>query len=186
MDEVHKSWLNLSATVSEEIIQESFEEYYSRIQKMECFSNIPKVVFSQWIYMHHHKNFSKKHYGWIDYEKVRFKLCELETDKLVKLHTLEAHDSYKCLAEIKDFKNFSCKKKYIRYWKEHGTWKTPPVVLDVKSFSSVIPTWAEVFGEYHLIEGYTRLGYLLAVKAMAVEGKTIIAPKHKVFLMSKI
>lgn len=187
MKNIHDSWVKLSNKVSDEdVLQESFEEYYSRIQQFGCFSHIPVEVLEQWLYLHHHHNFSKRNYGWINYEKVRFNLCELETEKLVKINTIESHDSYKSLAANNKIKNFCCSKTDKKIWKSHGTWKTPPVILDVESFKPDVPTWTDIKGKYHLIEGYSRFGYMLAVKIMSEHGEAIIATKHKVFLMSKI
>ena len=187
MNKIHDSWLKLSNKVSkDDILLESFKEYYSRIKQLGSFSHIPDEVLEQWLYLHHHHNFSKINYGWINYENVQFKTCELETEKLIELNTLDSHDSYKSLASNTKIKDFCCSKTDKKFWKNNGTWKTPPVVIDVESFKPDIPAWTDIKGKFHLVEGYSRLGYLLAVKAMSEQGEATIAATHNVFLMSRI
>jgi hypothetical protein len=70
----------------------------------------------------------------------------------------------------------------MKFWKEHGTWRVPIVILDCGSLKS-IPKYAEIKGRYQLIEGHTRLGYAKALMKMALVGSGKIAESHEIFLL---
>ena len=51
----------------------------------------------------------------------------------------------------------------LEYWKMKGTWRVAPIILDARTLRN-IPQHSEVVPPYQLVEGHTRLGYLLALE----------------------
>jgi hypothetical protein len=71
-----------------------------------------------------------------------------------------------------------CLPKDLEHWKMHSTWRVPPIILNIKSFQH-LPSYAELGNHFQLIEGHTRLGYLLALESEGL----LRATEHKVFLL---
>jgi hypothetical protein len=70
-------------------------------------------------------------------------------------------------------------------WKENGTWKTPPIILDICSLTTEIPKWSELIPPYQLVEGHSRLGYLHSMKRISDLNIGKIALKHKIYLIKE-
>lgn len=181
---VHKSWEDLNPRKDEDGNIELFEDYYSRIKNKIGFKNFPLEVFEQWIHPHYNNDETLKNYSWIDFENIQFELVEWEFNSLKDLNIIEDYREYvESKSSYKDLKSFTCEDKDLKFWEEKGTWRIPPIILDVNSFLKDKPKWSELEKSYQLVEGHSRFGYLQSIKKI---DKTIIALKHKVFLMKKV
>ena len=89
------------------------------------------------------------------------------------------------LLHFQTFEKFCCCDKDLEYWKENGTWRTPPIIIDIKSVCSKIPDWSGLRTNYQLVEGHSRLTYLHSVKRISELSKSKFASKHKIYLMIK-
>jgi hypothetical protein len=165
---------------------EEFREYYERIKLKRDYKHILLEVYKQWIHPHHNNDETLRNYSWLNFENIEFTLCEWDFEELYKVHVIEEfQDYFKSRSVISDFDQFICNKEDIEFWKNNGTWKTPPLILDVKSLKSKIPEWSEIVFPYQLVEGHTRLGHLNSTNKIAKLGKGKLAPKHKIFLMKE-
>jgi hypothetical protein len=184
MISVHKSWKDLKPHKDEDGNIECFDDYYSRIKNKLGCENFPLEVFEQWIHPHHNNDETLKNYSWIDFENIQFELVEWEFDSLKDLHIIDDYREYvESKSTYKDLRSFTCVDRDLKFWEEKGTWRTPPIIIDVKAFLKDNPKWSELEKDYQLVEGHSRLGYLKSIKRI---DETIIAKKHKVFLLKKL
>ncbi len=179
-----KSWLDLKPLLIGYGNIEYFEDYYNRIKSKTNFSHIPETVFKQWLWANHDKTDSIKNYGWLDYENIEFQICNWPIEKFRNIYVIENYRNYYNIrASYDDLSSFHCTSEDLRNWKEYGTWRTPPVILDVESITQKIPNWCELGFPYHLVEGHSRCGYLQSMLTIDRLGKEKIAKKHEVYLM---
>ena len=176
-----KSWKELKpfrnfnqAKASDESAEECFERLRPKYK-------IPFEVIDQWIYPLYYNENTVKNYSWIDYLDSEFKKVELTTEQVSRLYVVKlflpfVREKQKNIP----FSGFSCLREDIKHWKQESTWRIPPVVLDVNSFSR-IPEYAEIVAPYQLIEGHSRLSYLLAMQRAGILEKS----EHQVYLLSK-
>lgn len=178
-----ESWDILEPFKNEYGNHEYFEDYYKRIKPINEYSHIPKKVFEQWLWAHHDKIESNINYGWIDYQKIKFDLCVWSTKQLSNVNVIDdAIDYFELRASYDNFEDFCCSDDDLEFWKNYGTWKTPPIILDVNSLKK-IPNHCKLKPPYQLVEGHSRLGYLNSMIKINKLGKGNIALYHKIFLM---
>jgi len=181
---ISESWKKLEPLKVKYGNLEPFNDYYQRIRPMTEFSHIPKTVFKQWLWAHHDKEESIKNYGWIDYKNVEFELCSWTNHQLTNIYVIkEYRDYYLNRASYNDFDRFCCIEKDLKMWRENGTWRTPPIILDINSLNDKIPDWCEIVPPFQLVEGHSRLGYLHSMFKIDKLGKSQIADEHEVYLM---
>lgn len=186
MNKIHGSWNSLRLNENEKPEYFRFEEYYERISKNDKIKFIPKPVFEQWIYPHHQEPHTLNNYAWINYENIEFELCEWNYDELKKVYVIENYrDCVHDYANFNDFDRFCCHPEDLEYWKKNGTWRTPPIILDLISISSKLPSWSDLKPPYQLVEGHSRLGYLHSMKIISELNKGRLASKHLVYLMKE-
>ncbi len=179
-----KSWLDLKPLRVKYGNIEKFEDYYGRIKLKPEFLHIPEIVFKQWLWAHHDKKESIANYGWLNYEDLEFKLCRWTNKQLANIYVIESYrDYYKNRASYNDLSYFRCTDKDLKEWRKRGTWRTPPIILDVQSISEEIPNWCELVSPHQLVEGHSRLGYLKSMVTIDKLGKEKIAEKHEIYLM---
>jgi len=184
MNKKSKSWIELEPQKVEYGNIESFENYYERIKENTKFSHIPKSVFKQWLWAHHDKAESISNYGWIDYENIEFTLCKWSNEQLTNIHVIEEYrDYYENRASYNSISSFCCIDKDLSEWKTKGTWRTPPIIIDINSLNSEIPKWSELNPRFQLVEGHSRLGYLHSMFRIDKLGKGTVAKEHEIFLM---
>ena len=158
---------------------ETEEAYFARLNAAGF--QIPRLVLDQWLYGLYYDCHTVDNYGWIDYRKARFSETTLSTEALTQLYVIkDFRDLVQQRAKAEPFKNFACIPKDVEYWKRHGTWRVPPIVIDATSFQTA-PAYAELVGPMQLIEGHNRLGYLHAL----VLADIMPASEHKVFLLRR-
>lgn len=126
--------------------------------------DIPLEVIEQWIYIHYYNRHTVNNYGWLNYNKVRFEETRVSALQLATIHTIGPYQSYVRTREANEpIDGFSCSHKDKEQWRENGTWRVPPIVIDVATLRD-IPPHAEVVAPLQLVEGHSRLGYLLAMR----------------------
>jgi hypothetical protein len=179
---VHDSWMRLKPNEIEGS-KESFDDYYPRILEKHDFSHIPKEVFEQWIHAHHDNPYTLRNYGWFDYEKVKFELVKWEASALIDIYVIESFREYvTSRAELKNLSKFMCKKEDLLTWKENGTWRTPPIIIDVRTLKTTIPRWSELQPPFQLVEGHSRYGYFKSMLEQE-KGEKRLAAYHSIYLM---
>lgn len=92
-------------------------------------------------------------------------------------------DYYENRASYDDFNSFHCNDNDLNEWKTKGTWRTPPIILDINSINESFPDWCELSSPYQLVEGHSRLGYLHSMFRIDKLGKGKVAEKHDIYLM---
>lgn len=182
---VNLSWLELKPnTINGN--QEELEKYYSRLKNDIYYGHIPESVFEQWIHAHHANDYTIKNYAWLDFNKISFESTFLNGFELRDLYVIREYDKY--VAEVSQANTFLDFDKLnvidLDCWKTKGTWRTPPIVLDINSLPR-IPRHSDISSKhkYQLVEGHTRFGYLLSVFKMSEKEKVQMNVKHEVFLM---
>lgn len=181
-----KSWNILDPLKNEYGNIEFFEDYYERIKSIVEYSHIPSKVFEQWLWAHHDKIESINNYGWLEYEKIHFELCNWSYYQLENINIInEAKDYFELRSSYDDFDYFCCTEEDLNHWKEKGTWITPPIIIDVDSLGNT-PKYCELKNKYQLVEGYSRLGYLHSMLTIDKLGKSKMASTHEIYLMKKI
>jgi len=142
--------------------------------------DVPLEVIEQWLYPLYFNIHSVINYGWLDYERVRFTEATMPASQLSELKIVEQFSGWVNGRKASTpFKEFACRPQDLAHWQEKGTWRVAPIVLDVSTLTE-IPVYAKVTGPYQLVEGHTRLGYLLAM----LRSEFIASEKqHLVYLM---
>jgi len=187
MIKIHYSWTFMNPNENEKYEDFKFDEYFERVIHNEKLRHIPKSIFEQWIYGLHFEDNTLQNYAWINYENIEFNLSDWDFNDLAKVNIIEDFkDYFNGRASYKDFDQFCCNDEDLDYWKENGTWKTPPIILDICSLTTEIPKWSELIPPYQLVEGHSRLGYLHSMKRISDLNKGKIASKHKIYLMKEV
>jgi hypothetical protein len=156
---------------------ESVDQCFRRFQAAGF--RIPYLVIEQWIYSLYYDRNTVNNYGWIDYGKATFLETVLSIDELKEIYVIQEFKDYvERRSKVSPFGGFTCVPEDLEYWKTHSTWRTPPIVLDVTTISKV-PNYADINGSIQLIEGHTRLGYLLAMK----NANLLQVHDHAVFIL---
>jgi hypothetical protein len=177
------SWMRL-ATLPEERTMWDFDAYYQRVHSL--VPNVPKAVLKQWIHGLQGEYVTRRNYAWLDYDHLHFSLEQWPTQDLLNLYVVEEYRE--CVAtreRCQNFDEFCCTKRDLTHWIEQGTWRTPPVVLDVASLST-LPPEKELVAPNQLVEGHSRVGYLHAMASMAQKGKAVLAAKHGVWVLRQL
>lgn len=137
---IHISWLELKPNAIEHGNAEWFEYYYSRIKKLEEYGHIPESVFKQWIHPHHGNYNTLSNYAWMNFKEVKFLPSEASFETLKDVYVVEDFRPYvESRGSYIDFDKFCCIEKDLQYWKENGTWRVPPIILDNSSLKNNAP-----------------------------------------------
>lgn len=180
-----ESWNILEPLKDEYENIEFFEDYYERIKSNVDYSHIPSNVLEQWLWAHHDKAESFINYGWLNYENIEFELCLWSNEQLENIYVIDyGREYFELRSSYNDFDNFFCTQEDLKFWKEKGTWKTPPIVLDVESLGK-IPRHCELKPPYQLVEGHSRLGYLHSMFTIDKLKKGNVASIHEIYLMKQ-
>lgn len=187
MEEIHNTWNQMAPLENEINGIFSFEDYYKRIVLNKKFNKIPKDVFEQWIYCLHNDFNTRKNYAWLNFEQIEFNLTEWTFNEINCVNIIDEFKDYVNLRSKNDnLEQFNCIEKDLDFWKSHGTWRVPPIILDVKSLKNSVPEWAEITPPFQLVEGHTRIGYLKSLEKITNSTDYNISNNHKFYLMSKI
>jgi hypothetical protein len=156
---------------------ETTEAFHARVGATGF--NMPYLVIDQWLYPHYYNRNTVNNYGWLDYARVSWSETLLPVDELLSLCVIEQYREWvDGRAQLRAFDEFACIPQDFEHWKQLRTWRVPPVVLDVSSLSGA-PPYAELAGTLQLVEGHTRLGYLLAAERSGV----LTVRHHRVFML---
>lgn len=144
--------------------RESDESPHQHYLRLLPRFNIPLEVIEQWIYLHYYKRETVNNYGWLNYEMIRFEETFMSALQLADLNIIGPYLSYVMKRELNDpFDGFACASKDVDHWREKSTWRVPPIVIDVTTLRD-IPPHAELKDPFQLVEGHSRIGYLLAMR----------------------
>ncbi|MDH3348815.1 MAG: hypothetical protein OEM02_12060 [Desulfobulbaceae bacterium] len=155
---------------------ESVSDYCRRIEKV---ITVPEEVAKQWLYIHYYNGNTVDNYGWIDYSKAMFECVTVTTENAINLRVIEDYSDYvQTRKQGTPFKDFMCNTQDKEYWIQKRTWRIPPIIVDVKSFSNP-PPFADFSGFSQLVEGHSRLGYLLSMHRVREELKE----QHRVYVL---
>jgi len=159
-------------------LNESIDEYHMRLK--ERFS-IPFDVLKQWLYCLFYDRNTVTNYSWLNYDKIEFVLTDLSLDELKTIRIIDNFKGYvEEKAKCNPYDQLTCTEKDKEYWRNFGTWKTPPIILDIDSLNiDNKPEYSDIQGILQLVEGHTRLGYLYAI----ANYKLPLKKQHKVYLM---
>ena len=158
-------------------LDETQEAY--RIRLADAGFVVPRLVLDQWLYPHYFNRNTVNNYGWLDYTRVSWLETRLTVDELTSLHVISEYRHWvESRARLRAYDEFTCTPHDLEHWKRFGTWRIPPVVLDVSSLRES-QSYAELGVRWHLVEGHTRLGYLRAA------ARADVADKHHTILLFK-
>ena len=186
MTRVSLSWLNLKPNMDLNGDKENLSLYLKRLRKIfPEYNHIPNTIFEQWIMGLHDDGFTINNYAWIDFTKVEFELLEWSNSNFKQLRVIKEFENYVSAKEsFNDIRDFGCSKEAEQNWYKKGTWLTPPIIIETNSFEE-IPKWSEIKGDFQLVEGHTRLGYLKSLIKQNKERGIKLATKHLVYVMRK-
>lgn len=160
------------------IDDESPRDCFVRLNRM---FNIPIEVIEQWLYKHYYDQNSVNNFGWIDYAQSEFRKTQVSLEWLrEKVNVVNRFRGYvESRSKLRAVGEFQCMPKDKKHWLECGTWRVPPIVLDVASYDNV-PDYAQITAPFQLIEGHTRLGYLFSM----IESPIEVDVEHDIYLLS--
>jgi hypothetical protein len=163
-----------------DVTDETPRRHYERLVKR---FNIPLEVIEQWIYPLYYNRNSTNNYGWLDFDSIVFIKKNLPFDVLLSVNVISDYKRHVDEgSRFKAYEGMPCTDRDREHWKRESTWRIPPIVLDVRSVDiSQIPPHAEIHGNYQLVEGHSRLGYLMAAKNCGVLTKN----EHLVYIMKQ-
>lgn len=139
-------------------------------------------VIEQWLYGLYYDENTVNNYGWINFDNVTFELTQLTFDELSTVRIINNFRGYvEEGARFDAYEQLPCNNTDKQHWKEFGTWRVPPIILNVNSLAKVdIPNHADIDGNLQLIEGHSRLGYLYAIANCGHK----LNEEHFVYLLS--
>lgn len=182
-----EEWARTSSSWKELKPLRNFERFDPNDESVTQFSKrlktngyeIPYLVIEQWIYPHYYNRNVVNNYGWIEYKDVEFIETKLPINQLRTINVIEDYQSYvKRRSEYNSINDFTCLPDDKNYWQKYGTWRVPPVIIDVTTFPKT-PAFSELLTPLQLIEGHTRFGYLLALD----NKKNLTTKEHTVFIL---
>lgn len=157
------SWKLLEPKKNFNHLDENDESILDYCQRVRNIIEVPEDVADQWLYYHYYNKHTVDNYGWLNYYQAKFEKVTIATDEAVGLRVIESYSHYvDSRMQGAPFLDFMCIPRDKEYWIQERTWRTPPIIMDVKSFSHP-PPYADISGNYQLVEGHSRLGYLLAM-----------------------
>jgi hypothetical protein len=135
-------------------------------QRVKKVLTVPVAVAEQWLFCHYYNRSTIDNYGWINYEKAMFVSETITTAQAIKLRVIKEYSTYvNSRMYCKPFEDFMCIPEDKECWIREGTWRVPPVIVDVQSFNNYNPPpYADFSGILQLVEGHARLGYLLSMQ----------------------
>jgi hypothetical protein len=187
MMRVSKQWSLLRPEIVDSNVVEEFDVYYHRILATNKFNHIPIEVFKQWIHENYMSEISTKNYGWLNYEEIKFELVEMSTDEILKIKVVKfLKDSIISDWKITKIKEINCDDEDMAHWKNKGTWRIPPIIIDVDSIKTKIPKRCELNRPYQLVEGYSRLRNFHNINKLKESEQIDLSENHLVYLMSAL
>lgn len=181
---ISKQWEFLKPEIADGIVVEEFDVYYYRITESGRFSHIPQDVFKQWIHENYLSEISTNNYGWLNYEVVKFELVNMLVEEILKIKVVKSlRDSIINDRRITRIEEINCNKADMDFWISKGTWRVPPIVINVDSLKSKIPKGCELNQPLQLVEGYSRLRNFHSIYKLKESNQINLAKNHLVYLM---
>lgn len=125
--------------------------------------NAPDLVLRQFYIEHSDKDSFQNLYENIDLLRIKWSLIKVPKSVFLSNELTATHNSY--LNEISEDAKFydkygdyviAKKENDLKYWKQEGTWRTPPVFIS----GTIL---GQKMSNYHLVEGHTRVGSLRGI-----------------------
>jgi len=174
------SWKLLEPKKNFNTFDENDETILGYCKRVGGVIDVPVEVADQWLYCHYYNRSTVNNYGWIDYRHAIFHRVTITTEQAINLRVIENYSDYvDSRKQGTPFSSFMCIPKDKEYWIQERTWRTPPIVMDVKSFGNP-PSFSDVSDAYQLVEGHSRLGYLLAMNRTG----ELLKDQHIVYILS--
>jgi hypothetical protein len=151
---------------------ESEEDFCARLGR--SWPNIPSQVAKQVFYDHGH--FIDR-WSWLDFRKLAFTRVDWGMESFEASGILQN-------ATVRYFANpersrqlMEREQRHEGFFKKHGTWPIPPLLLRVSDGPNPFPPWIEQSQPWLLVEGHRRLGLLLRLR-----DRLPVALAHSVWL----
>jgi len=160
-----------------ELCMHDFAKSIKKLQN-EFGINAPNSVIRQFYLDHHDKSAFIELYGELDLHNIKWRLKNISIEDLLFINEEATYPDF--VKEIAQNAKFyyelgdaviDTRIDIIQYWKNHGTWKTPPILINGTILKN--PT-----SKFHLVEGHTRLGNL---KGIYTEKVFKLANFHKIY-----
>ncbi|MCG7535040.1 hypothetical protein [Pseudoalteromonas sp. OOF1S-7] len=138
----------------------------------------PDSVIEQFYIDHNANSRFLALYGDLSLSDLKWELVELDTTRFLQIGSNASFPDF--LEEVsEDASHFhdvgeaviDCREEVLNHWKKHGTWLTPPILLDAKVLGGKS-------GMPHLVEGHSRVGCLLGIQKYRI---IPLADRHKVY-----
>ncbi len=151
---------------------------FARRMRSTILPNWPEELLVEWL--HRHAGHIGR-YAFLRFERLRFEIQTWPLDKF------PPHAEFKAVTGFDD--DLESVRSRARgcggfpghfpavYILEHGTWNTPVVMLDSEDQQLIHPDGWPLMTPYHLLEGHSRLSYLLALRAAGLGN-----PTHRVWV----
>ena len=173
------SWKHLEPKKNFNCFDENDETIFEYCERVAEVIATPENVAEQWLYCHYYNGHTVDNYGWIDYKNSLFEYTAISIEEVINLKVINAYLHY-VQSRMKGipFKDFMCVPQDKKHWIQERTWRIPPVIVDVTSFPNP-PSYSDFSGSYQLIEGHSRLGYLLSMHRAGEQLKE----EHHVYIL---
>jgi hypothetical protein len=175
MTTISQSWQDLAPRGSASR-KEPFDSYMIRIRLNEAYNHIPDEIFKQWIHPLHKDGQTLQNYAWLNFQPVSFKLVERDIAWLKRLNLVPMFES---MRHGFDDPLAALPPSEAPFWMQYGTWRVPPIALDVDSLPPGKPAKAQLKAPYQLVEGHSRFHNLLISEYQQLN----LAPQHQIYLM---
>jgi hypothetical protein len=160
---------------------ETDREYAARIGAEFGF---PEEVLAQWINPHYFNQNTVNNYAWIDFTTVEFTKERWTTERLCALRVIDDYRDFveERAAMFTSIKDFFPTKRDREHWWSLGSWRVPPVLIDIEGLGP-IPHHSDIVGRFQLVEGHSRIGYLRAFARIGDSAEGQLAREHEVYIL---
>lgn len=163
-ERTHPTWKALKPRRSFNELRASDESRATYAKRIGAEFGFPEAVLTQWLYGLYYNADTLRNYAWIDFSRVTFIREAWATQRLADLRVIGAFQEFvreraSGLAALDDF---GCKHEDLDHWRKFGTWRVPPIAIDVHRLGSV-PAQSDIPERFQLVEGHSRMGYLRAL-----------------------
>ena len=150
------------------------------IKKLKSKYNInaPDLVIKQFYFDHHDKEEFNDLYGDLNLHQIKWTTLSVETEELINIGDSATFPDFvkevsedASYYEIRGDSAIHVRKEVSKYWKNYGTWMTPPVFINGEILKK--PS-----NKLHLVEGHMRLGCLTGISKYKI---IKLSKKHKIF-----
>lgn len=181
-ERTHPTWKALKPRRNFNELRASDESRSSYAKRIGAEFGFPEEVLTQWLYGLYYDADTLQNYAWIDFSRVTFIREVWETQRLADLRVIENFQNFvdERTSGFTSVDDFACVPKDLEHWRTFGTWRVPPIAIDVHQLGAV-PAHSDIPGRFQLVEGHSRMGYLRALQRIA---PTRLAAEHEIFVLT--